>query len=93
MLHPIGDKIVVKRVEEEASTTIVIPDVAKEKPSKAEVVAAGPGRLLKNGTVSPLTVKIGDKVLLSKWGGTEIEYEGNEYLILRESEVLAVLVP
>jgi chaperonin GroES len=70
---------------------IIIPDTAKEKPQEAEVVAVGSGRLLENGTRVPPTLKAGDRVLVGKWAGTEVKIDGNEYLILKEDEVLGIL--
>lgn len=84
MLKPLGDRVVVKRIEEEAKTKggIVLPDTAKEKPQKGKVVAVGSGRTLDNGTKVPLEVKEGDTVVFAKYGGTEIEIDGEEYIIL-----------
>ncbi len=93
MVKPLADRVVVKVVEQEERTKggIVLPDTAKEKPQQAEVIAAGPGRLLDNGERAPLEVKVGDKVVFAKYGGTEVKIDGEEYLILRESDILAVL--
>ena len=92
-IRPLGDRILVKRVEEEQKSAggIIIPDTAKEKPIQAEVVAVGSGRKDKNGKVHELEVKAGDRVLFSKYGGTEVKLDGAEHLILREDDVLAVL--
>jgi len=92
-VRPLHDRILVRRVEEAEQVRggIIIPDTAKEKPQEAEVVAVGSGRLLENGTRVPLTLKAGDRVLVGKWAGTEVKIEGNEYLILKEDEVLGVL--
>lgn len=92
MLKPLGDRIVVKVIEEEEKTPggIVLPDTAKEKPIVGEVVAVGPGRMLDNGQRVALEVKVGDKVVFSKYGGTEVKIDGEEYLIMRESDVLAI---
>ncbi|MCL6581689.1 MAG: co-chaperone GroES [Firmicutes bacterium] len=92
MLKPLGDRIVVKVIEEEERTPggIVLPDTAKEKPIVGEVVAVGPGRMLDNGQRVALEVKVGDKVVFSKYGGTEVKIDGEEYLIMRESDVLAI---
>jgi chaperonin GroES len=92
-IKPIKDNIVVKRIEEEEKKvgSIIIPDTAKEKPLTAEVVAVGSGRTLKDGKKVPLEVKVGDKVLVGKYSGSEIKLDGKEYLILREDEVLGVV--
>ena len=91
-LKPLEDRIVVKPGEEEETTVsgIVIPDTAKEKPQEGEVVAAGPGRF-EDGQRVPLDVKVGDKVIYSKYGGTEVKVEGEEYLILSGRDVLAII--
>ncbi|WP_186814634.1 co-chaperone GroES [Meiothermus hypogaeus] len=93
MLRPLGDRVVVKRIEEEAKTKggIVLPDTAKEKPQKGKVIAVGTGRVLDNGTKVPLEVKQGDTVVFAKYGGTEIEIDGEEYIILSERDLLAVM--
>ncbi|NLM94789.1 MAG: co-chaperone GroES [Firmicutes bacterium] len=93
MLKPLADRVVVKVVEEEERTRggIVLPDTAKEKPQQGEVIAVGPGRVLDNGERVPVDVKKGDMVIFAKYGGTEVKVEGEEYLILRESDILAVL--
>lgn len=93
MLKPLGDRVVVKRIEEEAKTKggIVLPDTAKEKPQKGKVIAVGSGRVLDNGTKVPLEVKEGDTVVFAKYGGTEIEIDGEEYIILSERDLLAVI--
>ena len=90
-LKPLGDRVIVKRLEEEEKTAsgIVRPDVAKEKPQKGEVVAVGPGKLLEDGSRSEMEVKEGDVVYFPKYSGTEVKYEGDEYLILRMDEILA----
>src|SRR5690348_16954003 len=90
-LKPLGDRLIVKAVEEEATTAsgIVLPDTAKEKPQKGKVLAVGDGKLDDNGTRQPLDVVEGDEVLYSKYGGTEITVEGEDLLVLRESDVLA----
>ena len=93
-LKPLGDRLIIKAVEEESTTTsgIVLPDSAKEKPQKGEVVAAGDGRWDEDGEKRiPLDVKKGDTVLYSKYGGTEIKVDGEDLLVLRESDVLAVV--
>ncbi len=93
MLKPLGDRIVIELIEAEEKTLsgIVLPDSAKEKPQEGKVVAAGTGRVLENGQRVDLEVKEGDQILFSKYAGTEVKYEGNEYLILRESDVLAII--
>ncbi|NMB12869.1 MAG: co-chaperone GroES [Firmicutes bacterium] len=93
MLKPLADRVVVKAIEQEEKTKggIVLPDTAKEKPQEGEVVAIGPGKLLDNGKRAPMEVKVGDRVVYAKYGGTEIKIEGEEYLILRESDILAIL--
>lgn len=91
-LTPIGDRVVVKPEPEEVKTKsgIVLPDTAKEKPSEGTVVAVGSGRVLDNGQKVSLEVKIGDKVIYSKYGGTEVKIDGEEYIILAERDVLAI---
>ena len=93
-LKPLDDRIVVKVTEEEEKTSfgIVIPDTAKEKPTEGEVIAVGPGKF-EDGARVPMDVKAGDKVIFSKYGGTEIKLGGDEVLILRESDVLAKVAP
>ncbi|MEX0777388.1 MAG: co-chaperone GroES [Phycisphaeraceae bacterium] len=92
-LKPLGDKILVKRVEAETKTKsgIFLPETAKEKPQQATVIAVGAGKVLENGTRSQMQVKKGDKIIIGKWGGTEIKLDGDEVLILSEDDVLAVL--
>jgi chaperonin GroES len=91
-IKPLEDRIVVKRLDAEVKTAggIILPDSAQEKPQKAKVIAVGPGRLLDNGERSPLDVVVGDIVIFSKYGGTEITVDGDEHLILSESDVLAI---
>ena len=93
VIKPLGDRVVVKRIEEEPKTKggIVLPDTAKEKPQKGKVIAVGTGRVLENGQRVPLEVKEGDIVFFDKYGGTEIEIDGEEYVILSERDLLAVL--
>ena len=93
MLKPLGDRIVIELIEAEEKTSsgIVLPDSAKEKPQEGKVVAAGTGRVLENGQRIELEVKEGDRIIFSKYSGTEVKYEGNEYLILRESDILAII--
>jgi chaperonin GroES len=92
-MRPLHDRIVVKRIDDEAKTKggIIIPDTAKEKPQQGRVVAAGNGKLLEDGTIRPLDVHKGDKVLFTRYSGTEIQIEGEEHLIIREDDVLGVL--
>ena len=92
-IKPLEDRIVVRQVEAEQTTAsgLVIPDTAKEKPQEGEVVAVGPGRGADNGTRIPLDVQVGDKVVYSKYGGTELKYSGEEYLVLSARDVLAVI--
>jgi|TARA_B100002003_G_C13718964_1_gene360139 chaperonin GroES len=92
-LAPLGERLVVKPLEQEATTSsgIILPDTAKEKPQEGEVIAAGPGRLNDDGKRIALEVAVGDKIIYSKYAGTEYKVDGEEYLILRESDVLAKL--
>ncbi|HLW78886.1 MAG TPA: co-chaperone GroES [Terriglobia bacterium] len=92
-LRPLHDRILIKRIEEKETVKggIIIPDSAKEKPQEGEVIAAGHGKKTEEGKVIPLDVKAGDRILFGKYSGTEIKIDGNEYLILREDEVLGVL--
>jgi chaperonin GroES len=93
-IKPIKDNIVVRRLEEDAEKkigSIIIPDSAKEKPLTAEVIAVGSGKTLKDGKKVPLEVKVGDRVLVGKYSGSEVKLDGKEYLILREDEVLGVV--
>lgn len=92
-LKPLGDRVLVKpiAVEERTKSGIVLPDTAKEKPQQGKVLAVGQGRLLDNGQLVPLQVKEGDKVLYSKYAGTEVKIENEEYLILSERDILAIL--
>lgn len=92
-IQPLGDRVLVKRLEAEEKTKagIVLPDSAKEKPQKGEIVAVGKGRMLDNGKVEALEVKKGDKVLFGKYAGNEISYKEEEYLILKEEDILAII--
>jgi chaperonin GroES len=92
-IKPLEDRLVVKPLEGEETTAsgLVIPDTAKEKPQEGEVLAIGPGRIDDNGNRVPLDVSVGDKVIYSKYGGTEVKYGGDEYLILSARDVLAVV--
>ena len=91
-IRPLQDRIIVKRIDEEETTKggIIIPDSAKEKPQEGKVIAVGKGKVLEDGTVQKLDVKKGDRVLFSKYSGTEITLEGEEHLIIREDDVLGV---
>ena len=91
--RPLGDRVLVKRVEEETKTKggIIIPDTAKEKPQEGEVVAVGPGARDDSGKVQALELKAGDKILFGKWSGTEVKLEGEDLIIMKESDVLGVL--
>ena len=93
-IKPLEDRIVVQPVEAEQVTAsgLVIPDTAKERPQEAEVIAVGPGRVDDNGVRIPVDVTVGDKVIFSKYGGTELKFEGQEFLILSARDVLAVVV-
>ncbi|MBF0117739.1 MAG: co-chaperone GroES [Desulfobacterales bacterium] len=92
-LKPLQDRILVKRVEEETKTKggIIIPDTAKEKPAEGKVVSVGSGKAADDGKKIPMEVKAGDKILFGKYAGTEVKIEGEEYLIMREDDVLAVI--
>ena len=91
--RPLHDRIIVKRVQEEEKTKggIIIPDTAKEKPIEGKVIAAGNGKVLEDGKVRPLDVKAGERILFSKYAGTEIKIEGEEHLIMREEDILGVI--
>lgn len=92
-LQPLADRIVVKALaqEEKTKSGIVLPDTAKEKPQEGEVLAVGTGKVLENGSRVPMEVKVGDKVIYSKYAGTEVKIDGQEYLVLKESDVLAIV--
>ena len=92
-VRPLHDRILVRRIEEKETIKggIIIPDTAKEKPQEGEVIAVGNGKILENGNKVPLDVKAGDRILFGKYSGTDIKVDGQEYLILREDEVLAVI--
>ena len=92
-IKPLADKVLIKRVEAENKTKggIVLPDTAKEKPRRGKIVSVGDGRLLDDGSRSEIQVKVGDLVLFSSYGGTEIKINGDEYLIMEESEIMAIL--
>jgi chaperonin GroES len=92
-IRPLHDRVLVKRVEEDEKTAggIIVPDTAKEKPQKGEIVAAGPGKRNEEGKVQPLDIKAGDKVLFGKYAGTEIKVEGEELLMMREDDIMGVI--
>ena len=92
-IRPLHDRILVKRLEEERTTKggIIIPDTATEKPVQGKVVAVGNGKILEDGKVRPLDIKIGDKILFGKYGGQEVKVEGEELLVMREEDVMAVI--
>ena len=92
-IRPLQDRILIRRLEEEETTAggIIIPDTAKEKPQEGVVVAAGPGKIRDDGNISPLDVSKGDRVLFGKYAGTDVTLDGDDYTILREEDVLAVL--
>jgi chaperonin GroES len=92
-IRPLHDRVIVKRMDEETKTAggLFIPDTAKEKPVQAKVIAVGAGKRDKDGKLSPLDVKVGDRVLFSKYSGSEIKIDGDEHLIMREEDLLAVL--
>jgi chaperonin GroES len=91
---PLHDRVVIRRIEEESRTSggIIIPDTAKEKPQQGEVVAVGPGARNENGQVVPLDLKVGDRVLFGKWSGNEVKLDGDELLIMKESDIMGVIV-
>ena len=91
--RPLHDRVVVRRVEEDTKTTggIIIPDTAKEKPMEGEVIAVGPGARDENGKIVPLDLKAGDRVLFGKWSGTEVKIDGDELLIMKESDIMGVI--
>jgi chaperonin GroES len=92
--RPLHDRVVIKRIEAEEKTTggIIIPDTAKEKPQQGEVIAVGPGGRDESGKLIPIDVQVGDRVLFGKWSGTEVKLDGIEYLIMKESDLMGVLV-
>ena len=92
-IRPLQDRIVVRRLTEEEKTAggLIIPDTAKEKPQEAEVIAVGSGKVLDDGKVHPLEVKPGDKILFSKYSGTEVKIDGEEYLVVREDDILGIV--
>ncbi|MBI1909728.1 MAG: co-chaperone GroES [Deltaproteobacteria bacterium] len=92
-IRPLQDRVLVKRLEEEEKTKggIIIPDSAKEKPQEGKVIAVGKGKVLEDGKISPLDVKVGDKILFSKYSGAEVKIEGEEHLILKEDDILGIV--
>ena len=92
-IRPLHDRVIIKRMEEERKSPggIVIPDAAAEKPVRGEVMAAGKGKILENGDVRPLDVKVGDKVLFGKYSGTEVKVNGEDLLVMREEDIMAVI--
>ena len=92
-MRPLHDRVIVKRIDEEETTSggIIIPDTAKEKPQQGKVIAVGQGRLLASGKINPMAVKKGDRVLFGKYSGTDIKIDGEEHLIMREDDILAVM--
>ncbi|MHB9879802.1 co-chaperone GroES [Pacificimonas sp. ICDLI1SI03] len=91
--RPLHDRVLVRRIEADAKTTggIIIPDTAKEKPQEGEVVSAGSGARSENGEVHPLEVKTGDKILFGKWSGTEVKIDGEDLIIMKESDILGIM--
>ena len=91
--RPLHDRVVVRRIESEEKTKggIIIPDTAKEKPQEGEVIAVGPGARAENGKVNPLDVKAGDRVLFGKWSGTEVKLDGQDLLIMKESDIMGIV--
>lgn len=92
-IRPLHDRVIVRRIEETRTSPggIVIPDSATEKPSQGEIIAAGKGRILENGTVRPLDVKKGDRILFGKYSGSEVKISGEEYLVMREEDIISVI--
>ena len=92
-IRPLHDRVIVKRLEEERKTAsgIVIPDTAAEKPDQGEIMAVGKGKILEDGKVRPLDVKVGDKILFGKYSGTEVKVEGEDLVVMREEDVMAVI--
>ena len=92
-IRPLHDRVIVKRLDEEKTSAggIIIPDTAAEKPIQGKVVAVGKGKILENGEVRPLDVKVGDKILFGKYGGTEVKVDGEDLLVMREEDVMAII--
>jgi chaperonin GroES len=93
--RPLHDRVVVRRVESDQKTSggIIIPDTAKEKPMEGEILAVGPGARSEDGKVHPLDVKAGDRVLFGKWSGTEVKLDGEEFIIMKESDIMGIIEP
>jgi chaperonin GroES len=93
LFRPLHDRVVVKRIEAEEKTAggIIVPDTAKEKPQQGEVIAVGPGGRDETGKLIPIELELGDRVLFGKWSGTEVKLDGEEYLIMKESDIMGVL--
>jgi chaperonin GroES len=91
--RPLHDRVLVRRLEQEEKTSggIIIPDTAKEKPMEGEIIAAGPGARGEDGTLHPLDVKVGDRVLFGKWSGTEVKIDGEELMIMKESDIMGII--
>jgi chaperonin GroES len=93
-IRPLHDRVLVKRIDPEETTSaggIIIPDTAKEKPQEGEVVAVGPGKMVEGGNVQPMNVKAGDRILFGKYSGTDVKIDDEDYLIMREDDILGVL--
>jgi len=92
-VRPLHDRVLVRRVDEETKTAggIIIPDTAKEKPQRGEIVATGKGRVTEDGKITPLDVKVGDRVLFGKYSGTELKLNGGEYLMMKEEDILGIM--
>ncbi len=92
-MRPLHDRVLVKRIESEEKTKsgIIIPDTVKEKPQEGQIIAVGTGTRQENGTIIPLDVKVGDKILFGKWSGTEIKLDGEDFLVMKESDIMGVL--
>ena len=92
-IRPLQDRVIVKRVEEEEKTKggIIIPETAKEKPMEGKIIAAGKGKVLEDGKIHPLDVKVGDRILFGKYSGTEVKIDGEEHLIMRDDDILGVI--
>lgn len=93
-IRPLHDRVIVRRMDEERTSAggIVIPDSATEKPIEGEVVAVGNGKILDNGEIRPLEIKVGDKILFSKYGGTEVKIEGEDFVVMREDDITGVVI-
>lgn len=91
--RPLHDRVLVRRIEQEEKTAggIIIPDTAKEKPMEGEVISVGSGTRLEDGKVLPLDVKVGDRILFGKWSGTEVKFNGEEYLVMKESDIMGIV--